>query len=113
MTSTALKVWVLGFWNKFTNFIHRVCYSLVFTMFSTLGSGNVSMLTHIYPHKPPWKVKVATSNHENDGPFYFWPDVCSDDSQTKKENGYTFPYKKVPGYFETSTLVSWGTKVQR
>ena len=47
----------------------------------SLGGDKGSMLTHIYPHKPPKKNKVIICNHQADSPLYVWPDVWSGDLQ--------------------------------
>ena len=41
----------------------------------TLRDDKVSMLTHIYPHKPLRKIEVTICNHQADSPLYVWPDV--------------------------------------
>ena len=41
----------------------------------TLWGDKVSMLTHIYPHKPRRKIEVTTQNHQADSPLCVWPSV--------------------------------------
>ena len=53
-----------------------------FTNFVTtlpLWGDKVSMLTHIYPHKPWRNIEVTMQNHQADSPLYVWPDVWSAD----------------------------------
>ena len=40
-----------------------------------LWGDKVSMLTHIYPHKPWRNIEVTMQNHQADSPLYVWPDV--------------------------------------
>ena len=48
----------------------------------TPGGDKVSMLTHIYAHKPPRKIKMVICSHQDDSPSYLWSDVYSGDLQT-------------------------------
>ena len=40
-----------------------------------LWGDKLSMLTHIYPHKPLRKIEVTICNHQADSPLYVWPNV--------------------------------------
>ena len=40
-----------------------------------LGGDKVSVLTHIYRHKPLRKTEVTICNHQADSPLNMWPDV--------------------------------------
>ena len=51
------------------------------------GGDKVSMLTHRYPHKLPWKIKVAICSYQADSPFYLWPIIWCGDWRAKKEYG--------------------------
>ena len=61
----------------------------LFTLFSLRGD-KVSMLTHIYPHKPLRKIEVTICNHQADSPLCVWPDVWSGDLQVLKMHGHTW-----------------------
>ena len=55
----------------------------------SLGGDKVSMLTHIYPHKPQGNIEVTICNHQADSPLFVWPDVWSGDLQVYKKYGHT------------------------
>ena len=42
---------------------------------TTLGGDKVSMLSHMYPHKPLGKIKATICNHQADRQPFVWPDV--------------------------------------
>ena len=54
-------------------------------MFCTLGCDKVSMLTQTCPHKCLREIKVSICNHQVDGLFFLWPDVCFHGLQSKKK----------------------------
>ena len=41
----------------------------------TLRGDKVSVLTHIYPHKPLRKIRMILYSHQADRLLYVWPDV--------------------------------------
>ena len=41
----------------------------------TVRGAKVSMLSHIYPHKPLRKIELTICNHQADSPLYVWPNV--------------------------------------
>ena len=59
-------------------------------IFRSLRGDKVSMLTHIYPHKPLRKIEVTICNHQADSPLYVWPNVWSGDLQVQKKYGPTW-----------------------
>ena len=54
--------------NTSPNLFHA--HFLFFTLDGPLRGDKVSVLTHIYPHKPLRKIKVTTCNHQADSPLY-------------------------------------------
>ena len=40
-----------------------------------LEGDKVSVLTHLYPHKPLRKIKVTIRDHQAHSQLYVWPDV--------------------------------------
>ena len=44
-------------------------------MTETLRGDKVSMLSHIYPHKPLRKIELTVCNHQADSPLYVWLNV--------------------------------------
>ena len=46
----------------------------------------LSMLIHIYPHKPLRKIAVASCTHQADSPFHLRSDVRFGDLQTKEDS---------------------------
>ena len=60
------------------------CHQPLHLINGIFRGGKASMLTHIYPHKPLRKVKVAFAIIKVDSPFYLWPGVYSGELQAYK-----------------------------
>ena len=50
---------------------------------------HISQLT--YPLTPQRKIEVTICNHQDDSPFYVWPDVWCGICKLKKKYGHTWP----------------------
>ena len=57
-----------------------------------LRGHKVSMLTHTYEHKPPRNIEVTIFNHQDDSPFFVWPDVWSGELQIQKKYALIYGY---------------------
>ena len=55
----------------------------------SLRGDKVSMLSHMYPHKPLRKIELIIRKHHAGSPLYVWPIVWSGDLQFQKKYGHT------------------------
>ena len=75
---TAHKVWVPSRCKGVSDDVHCT-ESSPHVHGTTLWGDKVSMLTHIYPHKPWRDIEVTICKHQADSPHYVWLDVWSAD----------------------------------
>ena len=72
-----------AYWRALCEKILKVCLSVFVyitvsprsCMYRALRGDKVSMLSHIYPHKPLRKIELAICSPQADSPLYVWLNV--------------------------------------